>query len=430
MSGRSLLFLAQTDFKGENHGVYIQHAASLGWLLEAAGDWTVESLPLCDPAAERAALERDVVVLHMAAHRSAEAIIRRRRAAGRPTIFEISDNFLDLGAWLPSRHWLRSPLVRQRILFHAWLCDAVQVYAPPLARLFASANPRIGVFDPYVPLARERRGAADGRFVLGWGGTTSHARDLERIAPAVVDFCRRHPDATFAFMGDPGLAASLFGGIPAGQLRLRPFGRYEDYLDFVRTWDVGLAPLAAGGFAEARTDTKFATYAACGVAALLERHPVHAPHDDRALLFAGPEELIAQLEWLHADRTRADALGRRARAWAQAHRGEAVLSRQRTGFYEALLKETRPRPEPVDPSPLDALRGDHRAWPCRVAYFRRLLQEQPYDYAALRTVIAHGEAHPDDAADLDTLYGRLCLLAPEDVPHERRPVPIRPFLPA
>lgn len=427
---RSLLFLSQAEFKGENHGVYVQHASSLALLLEGAGGWKVEALHISDPRVRRTALESDVVILHMAAHPAAEAIVRGRRAAGLPTVFEISDNFLDLGAWLPERHWLRSPLVRQRILFHAWLCDALQVYARPLATLFGTVNPRIGVFDPYVPLAPGPRAPAGGPFVLGWGGTTSHARDLARIAPAVVDFCRRHRDSVFAFMGDESLFLDFFADIPAEQVRASPFAPYDRYLGFVRTWDAGLAPLARGGFADARTDTKFATYAACGVAALVERHPVHAAHAGRALLFDGPEELTAKLEWLHDDRSRAPELGRRAYAWAARERSAAALSEQRIAFYEGLLGNPRAQSERVDPSPLEALRGTHRDWASRVDYFRRLLEEQPYDYVALKTVIAHAEANGADKDDLDILYRRLCLLAPGEVPEPQRPAEIRAFLPA
>lgn len=437
MSARSLLFLSPGEFKGENLGVYVQHAASLAWLLGTTRGWTVKTLPFADPRAEGAAVECDVLVLHMVANPGAEAIIRRRRAAGRPTVFEISDNFLDLGAWLPRQHPLRSPLVRQRILFHAWLCDALQVYAAPLATLFGSVNARIGVLDPYVPLAPNLRPEtglgprAEDAFVLGWGGTTSHAGDLARIAPAIVDFCGRHRNAVFAFMGDDSLLGTALAGLPAEQLWARPFGPYEDYLDFVRTWDAGLAPLARGGFADARTDTKFVTYAACGVAAILEQHPIHAAHADRALLFDGVEALTAKLEWLYEDRSRAVALGCRAHAWVARERSAEALSAQRIDFYGALLQEAQADPTPVDPSPLETLRRSHRDWPSRVAYFRRLLEEQPYDYVALRAVIADAEAcRDDDGSCLDTLYRRLCLLAPEDVRQTKRPTDIRGFLPA
>jgi hypothetical protein len=235
----------------------------------------------------------------------------------------------------------------------------------------------------------------------------------------------------FAFMGDRSLFDTCFAGLPPDQARRRPFGPHEAYLDFVLTWDAGLAPLARGGFADARTDTKFATYAACGVAALLERHPVYEPHSARALLFDGADDLAAKLEWLLADRRRATDLARRGWLWAKRERSAAPLAAQRVGFYETLIENTRPREEAADGvSPLDALRRNHRASDRRVDYLRRLLEEQPYDYVALRTIIAHGEAHPEEGDDLALLYHRLCLLAPEAVPELRRPPGIRRFLPA
>jgi hypothetical protein len=439
---RSLLFVLPAEFKGENQGVYIQHVESMRWLLESAGGWTVSSIDLSGPDLEKAILASDVAIVHMLSHPLAEGVIRRRRAAGLPTVFEITDNFLDLGSWLPKRHALRSPLVRQRILYHAWLCDSVQVYASPLAALFETVNSRIGTFDPYVPLAEPKPRPVENPFMLGWAGTNSHAQDLARIAPAIVDFCGRHPDCVFAFMGDRTVFDACFGSIAAEQTRVSAFGPYEDYLEFVRALDAGLVPLGHDGFNNARTDTKFATFAACGVAALLEAHPVHEPHAGRALTFDSPGDLTAKLEWLHEDRARAQALGRRARDWAGRERNAARLSAQRIDFYESLLAHRRAGggaapaecdcdiAAAVELSPLAQLRRSHRSWESRIDYFRAMLRQQPYDYVALRSVIAHIEAHSAEAAELDLLYQRLCLLAPEAVPRHRRPAHLQAFLPA
>jgi len=199
---RSLVFLVPTEFRGENQGLYIQHVASMGWLLDETADWRMAVLDLSDPGLEEAAATADVVVIHMLDHARAEGVIRLRRAAGLPTVFEIADNFLALGPWLPKDHRLRNPLVRQRILCHAWLCDAVQVYAAPLAKLFGSVNGRVVVFDPYVPLSPPPSVEETHPFVFGWAGTATHEGDLARIAGPVMDFCARHGDAIFAYMGD------------------------------------------------------------------------------------------------------------------------------------------------------------------------------------------------------------------------------------
>lgn len=433
---RSLLFLVPPEFRGENQGLYIQHVASMEWLLASAAGWRMDVMDLSNPRLAEATAAADMVVVHMLDHQRAEAVIRRRRAAGLPTVFEFSDNFLDLGAWLPKRNRLRSPLVRQRLLYHAWLCDAVQVYAPPLARLFGSVNPRIAVLDPYVPVAGPEPAREGGPLVLGWAGTTSHENDLARIAPSVVDFCARHPDSIFAFMGDRALFDRHFAGLAPERTRVRPFSPYQDYLAFVRSWDVGLAPLGREGFSNGRSDTKFATYAACGVAPLLEAHPVHAPHSGTALLFEGAEELTAQLERLCRDRALARTVGDRAKAWARTERGADRLREQRVGFYGSMAR-TQARAEAATAdldaalagSPLERLRRSHGSWERRIDFFREMLRHQPYDYIALRTLIAHCEAGSCEEQALRPLYERLCLLAPEAVPQDRRPAALRDFLP-
>jgi glycosyltransferase involved in cell wall biosynthesis len=438
---RSLVFLVPTEFKGENQGLYVQHVASMEWLLDSSADWRMEVSDLSSPRLAEDAARADLVVIHMLDHVKAEGVIRRRSAAGLPTVFEISDNFLDLGSWLPKRHRLRSPLVRQRILYHAWLCDAVQVYAASLSRLFASVNPRITVLDPYVPIAEPEPSRGNGPLVFGWAGTTSHENDVARIAPAVMDFCGRHPDAVFAFMGERALFDRHFAGLPPRQAQVRSFSPYDDYLAFVRSWDVGLAPLGREGFNNGRSDTKFATYAACGVVPLLEAHPVHAPHAGTALMFDGPAELTVHLERLYANRALAREIGGRAKAWARRERSADRLREQRIRFYESVARQpgrSSARAEPAIPdldaavggSPLEQLRRSHRSWDRRIDFLREMLRHQPYDYIALRAVIAHCEAEPGGEAELQSLYERLSLVAAEAVPRDRRPAPLRDFLPA
>jgi hypothetical protein len=487
------------------------------------------------PAFPEAVTASELVIVHMLGHREVEAAIRIRRSRGLRTIFEIGDNFLDLGGWLPRRHLLRSPLVRQNILFHASLCDAVQIYAAGLHDLAARVNPNVIVLDPYVPLAAQRPARSDS-FVIGWGGTTSHEDDLARIAPVIVELCRRHADAVFAFMGSKDLFSRYFGAIPTGQRRAQPFGDYDRYLEFVRSLDVGLAPLGESGFNAGRTDTKFATYAACGVAAVIEAAPVHLPHRERAMLFRSPAELAECLESLHADRARIADLAQRAYEWAARERSADRLREQRERCYESLLPsataEDRPslrseppsslptgtgavdeaarlakcvglqpeealagareilaehpryaaaawlalrslealgrlqeavdliegfafpaiyadvaaemqtrlarklRPEDVAShmariaSPLARLRLQHRDQKDMGAFYRAVLEEQPFDFFALSTVIRLLSQRDESSPELDALYERICLIAPETVPFERRPASLARYLPA
>jgi hypothetical protein len=342
------LLIAHNDLtRGESHGVFVQHVETMRWLFAEDPAWDVVSLDLLHPSFPDAALTADVLVLSMCASAEIEAVIRLRRERGLRTIFEITDNVLAPVEWLAPGHPFRSPLGRQHILFHAARCDALQVYAQPLAEVFRSVNAEIEVFDPYVPIDAAIR-TRPGGFVFGWGGTFTHRRDLEPLVPAIERFCARHRDATFAFMGDRAMFASLFAGVAGDQKTFRPFGPFGEYMEFVRSLHAGVAPLSPTPFNATRTDTKFVTYAAAGTAPLLQDAGVYRPHAANALLFAGPEELEAQLEKLYLDRDGLRALAARAHAWVRTFRGRDALRAQRERFYRRFLPEPPQRMMPID----------------------------------------------------------------------------------
>jgi hypothetical protein len=525
MAPRRLLVVHPSTLRGESRGVYVQHIASLQWLLSEEQGWSVAALDPLHPALPEAALASDVVVVHMLPHREIETMIRLRRERRLPTVFELSDNFLGVGAWLPKSHLLRSPLVRQRLLYHASLCDALQVYAPGLRDLFARVNPRVALFDPYVPIPEVKPEKPSG-FVFGWGGTTSHDDDLQRVAPAIVELCARHDDALFAYMGDVAMFERHFGAIRREQTRVTPFGAFDSYLEFVRGLHVGLAPATESAFNAGRSDTKLLTYAAAAVAPLLEDVGPYRAHAAHALLFRGADELLVSLERLYEDRAMLTELADRAFAWAHEERGAARLFAQRDQFYRSLLSSTPVAATPfrIDPAPaaakqladlgkqkpeealaaargiaaiqptyaqarwaivsaLDALGRTEELldelqrfdWPLiyadgvqelraraigasspaeaeehieqirspftrlrlrargqtdRDAFFREILAEQPYDYFALSAVIRTLEREDPVSPDLELLYERACMVAPESVPIERRPASLAEFLPA
>lgn len=517
---RQLVVLHQHDVSGENHGVLVQHVGTLAALLADRG-WRVSATDCLHPRLAALTMAADVVVVQMLPDPEVEAIVRERRARGRATVFEITDNFLGLAR---DSYSLRSPLVRQHLLYHAWLCDALQVYAAGLEELFGTVNPRIVRFTPYVPIPERVPDRAAG-FVLGWGGTRSHAADLAAVAPVVRTFCARHDDVTFDYMGDRSLFDDHFGSIDPARVIVRPFGDHEEYLRFVAGLRVGLAPLRPTPFNAARSDTRFGTYAAYGVAAVLEDGPVYGPRRERARLFRTPAELGDVLEELHREPDEVERLGRAARAWACAERSRDALAAERDEAYRALLGRADEAPAPgptgeagasaqrerlADALRLDATEalgaarrivaddpsyeqahllvarslersGDHEAalryverlTPSAVyadlfaevqircarrvrpgdvtrlrgglrSPFRRalsgdgptvdrvraILEHQPYDHFALACAIRLLGRTDPGSPELERLYERAALVSPEDVPADRRPAALAPFLPA
>ena len=332
-----------------------------------------------------------------------------------------------------------------------------------------------------------------------------------------MEFCRRHPDATFAFMGHRSMFDELFGAIPAGQTDVHPFGDQEEHLRFTGGLHVGLAPMTPSPFNASRSDTRVCVYAGHGVAAVLEDAPAHRPHADHARIYRTTDELLATLEELHADRGRVEDLARaRARvAGARAQRRGAraparpayrglltdvgrgapadppappdrrrprapprrrvdrepeealALSRELVaeapGYDQAHLLavrclETLGRPrelldhvDRLTPSPVYAdvfaelaVRAARRARPATsgatstgsarrsggrgsptsgppAAQSRAVLEHQPYDHFALASTIHRLRRDDPASPELDALYERACLVAPQEVPADRRP---------
>jgi hypothetical protein len=480
-----------------------------------------------DPGFASAALGADVAVVQMLPQPEVEAVILRRRDAGLSTVYEVTDNVLGVGDWLPLSHGARSPLVRQSLVYHAHLADSLQMLVPALAELFADINPSRLVMSPHTPFPSDVPPKAPG-FVFGWSGSRSHSASLSAAAPAVLELCRRHPEATFAFMGDRAVFDEHFGAIAPEQRQLHPFSDRDGQSRFVGGLHVGIAPMAPSPFNATRSDTRVGIYAGHGVAAVLEDAPAHRPHRDHARIYRTTPELLEVLEELFEDRAQVAALARAGREWIERERSFSALGAERDGAYRALLGRSphgratphgdagsgndaqltarlrdasRRQPdlalaasrellaehprydqahllaarslerlgrhgealdyaESVDPSPIyadlfaelkartaararpdererhvEALRSPFRR--ARLTRFesplersRAVLAHNPYDYLALASVIKHLEREAPGSPELDTLYDRMCMLAPENVPPAGRPARLEPFLPA
>jgi hypothetical protein len=517
-----LVVVYPRDLAGENAGLYGLHVQSLLELMPPLG-WRVEAYSVLDPRFPAAALNADLTLLQMLGEPEAEGVILRRRDLGRPTVYEVTDNVLGVGDWLPPTHPARSPLVRQSLLYHAHIADATQMLVPALAELYTPVNPRSILLQPRTPYPAEPPAKPPG-FVVGWSGSRSHSESLAAAAPAVVELCRRHPEATFAYMGDGAVFDEHFGATPAGQRQVHPFGDWEAQQRFVGGLHVGIAPMLPSPFNAARSDTRVGLYAGHAVAAVLQDAPPHRPHRERARIYTTTSELLETLDELFRDRDQVAALARAGRDWMERERSPEALGGERDRAYRELLarsagRQAPPLPEPavdgadqlaarlhrasgedperalaacrdltgacpaydqahllaaqclerlgrddealsyvasVEASPayadlfaelgmrVAARAGGGAAPPLRSPFRRAraarfgspaeqahaVLEHNPYDHFALASTVRRAERDGAESPELEPLYERLSMVAPEAVPAERRPARLEPFLPA
>ncbi len=321
-------------------GEFAYRIKNPGEALARSPEFAAVNIHVFHPLFPQLALGADLLILHMLPDPEIHQVIQLRKRMGRPTVFEIADNFLCLGPWAPPDDPHRNPLIRQNFLRYAALCDGLQFSTAEVGKTFGFLNERHAVFENQASAAGQPRPFAK-PFVFGWGGSKGHERDLARIAPVIIDFCRRHEDAIFSYMGYRPIFDRLFTAIPEGRRRFTEPGPIEAYYRFLETLHVGLAPQEDTDFNRCRSDVKFLEYAAHFTAPVLSDtapYRAHARHGENALIFRDNSQLAETLEWLHGDLGRARDLAERAYDYATTKRMAADHVGRRAHFYETLIK--------------------------------------------------------------------------------------------
>lgn len=291
--------------------------------------------------------EADVVVLNAVCDQDLFPVIAARKAAGRVTVFEINDDFRAVQPSNPVARFF-AEAGNRRILFRlAHLCGANQFTVPELRRLYGAFTKRHAVFTnqlPRMPALRSRD--ANGRVILGWGGSKGHLEDMRRVAPTLRAMLTDLPDLELRIMGAEAIA-DLFRDLPADRFRHVPSGTIDEYHAFVDTLDLGLAPLENDGFNRSRSDVKFLEYACHGVVPIVQRlepYLASVEHGVNGFLFDTPEELASYVTRLvHEPELRA-RVSHDAHASVATTRLQALHTDERIAFYTDLLAEAGHRP--------------------------------------------------------------------------------------
>jgi hypothetical protein len=235
-----------------------------------ARHWSVEDLQTSHPRFVERALRADLLIVCMVAEPVIARLVQARNAAGRPTAYEISDDFGHFPRTVPGHSFYRQPKTRRVIGELAAASTLVQFSSHGLRQAYGHLNPRQAVFanqlDALPPLAP--RCIDPGVLpVLGWAGSTGHADDAMRLATLLRDWASRRLDhghelPVLRLMCSP-LIARLFDGCGL-HTELYPTGDFETYLGFLSGLDVGFACIGDDRFSLGRSDGKFIEMASRG----------------------------------------------------------------------------------------------------------------------------------------------------------------------
>ncbi len=203
-----------------------------------------------------------------------EQVVEQARALGKPIIFELDDNLLELPEEHPDYdHYL---VTRTAILRAVVEVDAVVASTPTLCDYLRAFNPVAQVFPNYLndrlwrlkpPTLRDR-----GVIRIGYMGGHSHSYDLQIVVPALEKTLRRYGSR---------VAVRFWGLAPPAEIRDRAnvdwidvglvdYGEFAAYfLD--QECDLFIAPLQDNLFNHCKSHLKFLEYSALGVAGVYSR---------------------------------------------------------------------------------------------------------------------------------------------------------------
>lgn len=298
-----------------------------------AGHWLQ---PVMHEAAETA----DVLVLCQAIDIDFLPLMARRKRAGRATLVELNDNFLEPRAFGEVGSFYHQASQTSLVMQLATLADGLMVSTPYLGQLFGFLNPVQLVLPNSIhcALGAPRKGSSNLR--IGWAGSAGHAPDVAALVPVLRRLLSQHPQLTLCIMA-PAALHPLFDWVPPGRLDMRDASGLQDYLEFIATWDVGLAPLLDTPFNRGRSDIKFLEYTTSGVATVASRGPAYhtVVHDETGLLVDDFSQFIAAVTTLIEAPQKRAALVARAQRYAIAHRGHGPVHEKLQRYVETIAPQ-------------------------------------------------------------------------------------------
>ncbi|MBI1880968.1 MAG: glycosyltransferase [Chloroflexi bacterium] len=263
---------------------------------------------------------------------------------GKPIIYELDDNLLEVPDTNPGLRYLRAPERQAQLKKYLRRANLIRVYAPALQHYLTSYNPNIvpvnGPLDwSLVPARFPPRDPQRVRLVYA----TSRLEDEIglMLSHVMTQVLTAFPQAEFTIWG-PRLEPLL--NLPRVRHRevIMDYDRF--FYQFARQgFDIGLAPLPDDLFHRCKSNNKFREYAACQVAGIYSDTEVYGEcvEDGVTGLLVGPGEnaWFEAVAHLSEDTSLREHIQWQAQASARQHYNEERLHADWLAHIRQVLAE-------------------------------------------------------------------------------------------
>lgn len=290
-------------------------------------------------------IEADIYVMARQTHRALPIVIKDMvEEQGKCVIGETDDWFLGLSTvQKTTKHASEAYYTIQPRILGA--CSAMTVSTPELAEGYSRLNRNIRVIPNYLDWKQweDVELVRTPQFRIGWmGGTGWHLRDLAVIRGVIGPWLQRHPDVLFVAAGDK-LTHDLLE-IPERQRVTFPTVPHDRLVEITATMDLGLVPLQASRFNDAKSALKGMEYGACGIpciASPVREYREWVEPGVNGFLAERARDWIRHLDWCYDNQMQVRTMGIAAREKAKQNSIQNHVSEWHDFYMETFERTQR-----------------------------------------------------------------------------------------